>query len=877
VISSAIKDDGGNVIAAIEMVEDITERKRIEEELKRSYAILNSIFEGPESIIAFSLNRNYQYIFFNQAHSQTMKNIWGVDIEPGKNMLDYISYPDDREKAKINFDRVLSGETLIEIEEYGEETLSRRYWEDIYTPIRSDDDIIGLTVFCIDITERQKVEAALKESEEKFRSVAESATDAIITTDSKGIISFFNHSLLELFGYSASELSGKSVSILIPEAHKKGHLKGMQLFESGKTQRLGKTTRAVGLKKDGTEFPCEMSLSAWESGENTYFTSIIRDLTERQKVEDALIQAKEEWENTFEAVPDLIAILDTNYHVVRLNKAMADRLGVDPEEAVEVSCYSAVHGLNAPPSFCPQRKLLEDGEEHTVEVHEDRLGGDFVVSVSPLHDSGGKLIGSVHVARDITERKRAEEALKESEERYRTIFENVQDIFFQTDIKGKIIEVSPSAEKFFKISSKELIGKNVDMIYSNLEDRKKLLKVLQEKGEVSDYEIRLKDSENRLLYVSANVHFIYDSKNHPIGIEGAFRDITERKKAEEALNLSQIRLSNAMDLANLANWELDPYKQMFIFNDKFYTMLGTTAEDEGGYHMPIEYYIKEYVHPEDAQFIAEGMKKSLAIREPTFGTEFEHRIIRRDGEIRYVAIRIKVIPATENQIAHVYGTVQDITKRKIAEEKLKESLEEKEMLVKEIHHRVKNNLMVISSLLNLQSQYIKDKRVLDIFRESQNRAKSMALIHERLYRSTDLKKIDFGDYIHTLATDLFHTYVPDSSRVKLKMDVENVMVDINTTVPLGLIVNELVTNSMKYAFPEGKEGEINIEFHKHEDEFILTVSDNGVGFPEDLDYKNTDSLGLQLVNNLVGQIDGEIMLDRSQGTKFKIIFKELEI
>ena len=135
--------------------------EKMEEELKHANAVLNSILEGPENIIAFSLDHNYQYIFFNQAHSQTMKNIWGVDIEIGRNMLDYISYPEDREKAKINFDRVLSGENFIELEEYGEETLSRKYWENIYNPIQSGNDIIGLTVFCIDITERQKAEESL--------------------------------------------------------------------------------------------------------------------------------------------------------------------------------------------------------------------------------------------------------------------------------------------------------------------------------------------------------------------------------------------------------------------------------------------------------------------------------------------------------------------------------------------------------------------------------------------------------------------------------------------------------------------------------------------------------------------------------------------
>lgn len=196
------------------------------------------------------------------------------------------------------------------------------------------------------------------------------------------------------------------------------------------------------------------------------------------------------------------------------------------------------------------------------------------------------------------------------------------------------------------------------------------------------------------------------------------------------------------------------------------------------------------------------------------------------------------------------------------------------MLLKEIHHRVKNNLMIISSLLSLQSHYIKDKAALDVFKESQNRTKSMAMIHERLYQSTDLKKIDLGDYIRSLANDLYRTMISDPSRVKLDVDVEDLKIDINTVVPLGLIVNELVTNSMKHAFPGDESGHVNVELYHENGEIVLKIADNGIGFPKDLDYKNTSSLGLQLVNNLTSQIDGELELDRSQGTAFTLIFEE---
>ncbi|MEW6011374.1 MAG: sensor histidine kinase [Euryarchaeota archaeon] len=217
------------------------------------------------------------------------------------------------------------------------------------------------------------------------------------------------------------------------------------------------------------------------------------------------------------------------------------------------------------------------------------------------------------------------------------------------------------------------------------------------------------------------------------------------------------------------------------------------------------------------------------------------------------------------------------TKRKLVKKniQLEKALEEKEMLLKEIHHRVKNNLMVISSLLSLQSRYIKDKKALAVFKESQNRAKSMALIHEKLYRSTDLKRIDFGEYIRTFSAELYHSIVGDPRQVKLELNVEHVMLDINTSIPLGLIVNELITNSMKYAFPPGTEGKIKIDFYPQDDYFILNVSDDGIGIPEEVDIENTKSLGLQLVNSLTEQINGQLTVNRKDPTEFKIKFQEI--
>lgn len=218
----------------------------------------------------------------------------------------------------------------------------------------------------------------------------------------------------------------------------------------------------------------------------------------------------------------------------------------------------------------------------------------------------------------------------------------------------------------------------------------------------------------------------------------------------------------------------------------------------------------------------------------------------------------------------------DITHQKMVENDIKASLEQKKLLLQEIHHRVKNNLQIISSLLNLQESYVEDDEALNVLQESQNRVLSMAMIHEMLYDSKDLSTVNFSSYIQNLVYDLFNSYGINTSNLKLHLKVDEIHLNIETAVPCGLIISELVSNCLKYAFPE-KYGNLNIDFHPRDlDEFELIIEDDGIGLPEDMNYKNTDSLGLKLVNSLVKQLDGSIELDKSHGTKFKIRFKELK-
>jgi two-component sensor histidine kinase len=219
---------------------------------------------------------------------------------------------------------------------------------------------------------------------------------------------------------------------------------------------------------------------------------------------------------------------------------------------------------------------------------------------------------------------------------------------------------------------------------------------------------------------------------------------------------------------------------------------------------------------------------------------------------------------------------RDITDRKRAEEQIRTSLREKEVLLKEIHHRVKNNLQIIVSLLSLQSTYTTDTEYQHVLTDSQNRIKSMALIHEKLYQSDNLANLDFTEYITTLVHELIKTYSADPHRISLTMNIDIPHLELDHAIACGLIINELMSNALKYAFPDDREGEIHLSLHTSDGTATLKVSDDGVGLPADFSIKTAETLGLRLVDVLVhDQLDGELSVDDTEGTTFTVTFNSI--
>ncbi|MGB8234054.1 MAG: histidine kinase N-terminal 7TM domain-containing protein, partial [Methanobacterium sp.] len=349
-----------------------------------------------------------------------------------------------------------------------------------------------------------------------------------------------------------------------------------------------------------------------------------------------------------------------------------------------------------------------------------------------------------------------------------------------------------------------------------------------------------------------------DKKDQLLGWLITFIDISARKKAESLLTKSEKDYRDLVNHSLVGIYKTDRNGELLFANNSLANIFGyNSAEDIKGIMIT-----SLYKNLNDRDIILKKLKEKGKLE------EYEVEMVTRTGK------PVDVLISAKRDGETISGMIMDITENKKSQDLVKKSLLEKEMLLKEIHHRVKNNLMVISSLLSLQSRYIKDEVSKSIFKESQNRARSMALIHELLYRSTDLKRINFGDYIKTLTNELFRMYVTDPNRIKLNINVEDVMLDINTAIPLGLIVNELVSNSMKHAFPNDRKGKIDIEFKLEDGIYSMIVSDNGVGFPKDYDLEVSDSLGLRIVNSLTEQIDGQIELERTNGTRYIIKFKE---
>ncbi len=595
--------------------------------------------------------------------------------------------------------------------------------------------------------------AALAESETKYRNLVETSQELIWSIDIQGLLTFVNSAAKRIYGYEPPEMIGRRFTeFLVPE-QKTQQIEIFAQFLARsciQPQTANSPYETVHIRKDGTPVHLRINsiVNQAENGVILGLSGTATDISDRKRSEQALQEARDQLRAVLDAVPGLISWISSDLRYIGVNQHLATSFKLSPESFVG----QEINFLDKGSTFGEMiRNFFDSSSQQSWQETDIEINGsvrNYLIVAQKYHQGSA----AVSVGIDISYRKRAEAiknqlicSLQESEHKFRSLYEATSDAVMLLDEK-EFFDCNPATLKIFGCSNKkEFYGK------------------------------------------------------HPSDFSPPFQP-----NGQDSVSLATQRINTAMQT-------------------------GTCRFD--------------WVH------------KRLD------GSEFSAEVLLNAMEI--------------NGQKFLQAVVRDITERKRDEEQIKASLAEKEVLLQEIHHRVKNNLQVISSLLKLQSRYIQDERVIEMLKESQNRVRSMALVHEQLYQSKDLSDIDFAEYIQNLSHNLFQAYEIYSEGIKLETNIAPSSLNIDTAVPCGLIINELVTNSLKYAFTGQTKGKIKIDFTLDNNKVcVLAVSDSGIGFPQDLDYRNARTLGLRLVGSLVKQIRGKIELLDVAGTKFQITFPQ---
>jgi PAS domain S-box-containing protein len=728
----------------------------------------------------------------------------------------------------------------------------------------------------LEIAERRRAEEALRESEEKFRAIFDYAMDGIALAGAESNRVFLaNETLCRMLGYSHDELRLMSLMDMHPVgcaprvAGGPGRGKGKVLYSA----------REIPVKrKDGSLFYANVTGAPVSLGGKEYVMGIFRDVTDRRRAEEALRESEGRYRTFVHNFHGIAFMGNMDFVPVFFHGAVEEITGYAESDFIAGAPKwdQVIHEDDMPLILDSAEKLrgvpdTSISREYRIVRKDGGVRWVFEVIHNVCDDSGmpSHVEGAIY---DITKRKRAEEALMEAEEKFRAIFDNAKDGIALADAESK--EICLANETYCRMlgySHDELMRITVMDLHTEA-DLPYVLDIFRKVagGEVfSAPDVPVKRKDGSVFHADATgAPVTLGGREYLIGI---FRDVTDRKRAEEALRESET--SHRTLAGNLPGivyrMFLEEGSRMQFFNDMTYPLTGYSPEElEKGDVCDLEHLI----FPEDRERVKSIVNNSVRDDEPF---EVEYRIRHIGGETRYFYEKGRPVRGAEGKPAYIDGFVLDVTERKRTEEFLRSALREKEVLLNEVHHRVKNNLTVVSSLVSLQRRRIGDREIQGFFMDMESRIRSIAMVHENLYQARDLANINFGNYLNSLAATIFRFYDMPPTSVGLKLDVPpELCFDVSTMVPCGLILNELVTNALKYAFPGGQRGELSISLGpEDEGRYTLAVRDNGVGLPEGLDVRNAESLGLRLVGLLTEQLDGDLDVVSEGGTEFRITFK----
>ncbi|MEX2379892.1 MAG: PAS domain S-box protein, partial [Vicingaceae bacterium] len=655
-------------------------------------------------------------------------------------------------------------------------------------------------------------------------------------------------------------------------------------------------------RKNGQEITTLLNVSAiYDANQNfSYFEGSLIDITELDRAQELLKESQEKYRKLIDNAAFGVLIFYQNKIIFSNDKAKEilsfpfsdEILGTEQsqfirkaEEEEFIKMIKAVEtGEDLP--FVEMKLKGKDGLVIDVEIKagEIKFENKDCLLISFIDITDRKKIERVRakaksaetfnkiLQAELKEKEKAQKRLIDAQSYTEGIIQSSLDMIFTTDINGQLNKLNSAALKELKVTNKEADKKPIDFIFNDKDEAQKVLKNLEQNKTFSG-EVQLLRADQTYFSAYLSLSYLYNSDEVVLGIMGVGRDISEIKQKEIEIKKQAAKLNAIIESSSHFFFTVNSDFYITSYNHVFKTDVknnigNSITEGEHFFNVFPDYLREEYKKLSD--FWSD--KFNLSFKGQSINFELERKNL--EGITYFREFYLNPIYNDKGEVVEVSGIGHDITDKKQSEKELKSSLKEKEVLLKEVHHRVKNNMQVISSILSLQSAYVEDEGVLGILRESQNRIKSMAFIHEKLYRTKDFSLIKFSDYVYNLSQNLVDTYELLKVNVELKYDLEEVFLNIDSAIPCGLIINELISNSLKYAFVDKSNGVIYIDLHQNSDEITLQIKDNGNGFPEDIDYKNTDSLGLQLVNTLVEQLEGSITLDNSKGAAFTIKFKK---
>lgn len=702
---------------------------------------------------------------------------------------------------------------------------------------------------------------------------------------------FISSNIEEMIGYSVAELLSEQDFIfnLIHPDDRNGILATIADFTGDTKKSILTSEYRLKVKNGEYKWIQDHIIKHLEQNLTTY-TGVLVDITERKMSEQLLEASENRFRYLIEHLPECVLVI-RNGKVDYANRSALRLLHQKEENMVNIELADYVieryrpyydkllddisnsqhQGFVELKMIIPSNGKLLD-VEMTGTLQED--GSTQLV----FHDISTKKLlareqlraqmaeeSNVQLQKEIQDRKRAEQELLKNQKYTNSIIQSSLDMIVATDNENTINEFNPAAEHTFGYKREEVIGKNINILFSDEEEMDEVMDTIRKKGSFgSEIVNRKKDKSLFITFLSASI--LKDEEGNVVGSMGVSRDITSLKKAEEELKLSEERHRAIYDQAYIGIARIAKIGRFLLVNQRLCQMLGYTAEElyrQTFYDLILQEEVDESLKDWDS--LLSGQVENFS-KEQTY-------IHKNRGHIN-AHVTVSLVRDTKGNPNYFVAVFEDITDRKRQEQQLKESLSEKEVLLKEVHHRVKNNMQVISSILNLQSSYIRDPGALQMLRESQDRIKSMSFIHESLYQSATLSRVNFAEYVTNLSKNLYYSYVRPEGGIELNFDLDEVYLNLDTSIPCGLIINELLSNAMKYAFKGLNNGTITVKLKDKQNKKELTISDDGVGLPKEYSVEDSETLGLQLVHTLVSQVGGTLSVSTEKGTTFTLLFEE---